>query len=259
MLSKTIVRHVRRHCVGYVAIFIALGGVGYAAIPDSSGVVHGCYDTSAPASTGDAYPLYIIDSSSTSACPAGVRAGTMTPLNWNATGPPGPQGPTGDIGPKGPQGDNGPPGKQGDPSVVSHISDPGTATSVASNKIARADDPSGYCFADKFTNFFLPSHCGSSAAVRCPAGHPVAADGGWSIRDEQGKDVTATALTTTELTELYNVRLPSKHRGGPQGWTASVEIDQIFPNPTKFRLRVWAVCAKKKVGPLLGLPLAPVK
>src|SRR6266550_46778 len=210
MLSKTIWRHVRNHFVGYVALFVALVGVGYAAIPDSAGVVHGCYDTSAPDPTGAAYPLYIIDSSSTSACPAGVRSGTMTPLNWNGTGPPGPKGDTGPQGNPGPKGDA---GKQGDPGLVGHVSDPGTATNVASNKIVRAD--SRKC---PITQQTPDWKCTRSAELRCPASHPVAANGGWSIR-VQGEDVTATALAHTKLAELYNTRWPSARRGGAQGWT----------------------------------------
>src|SRR5438067_7873204 len=64
VMLTAVLRHVRRQAVGYIALFVALGGVGYAAIPDGSGVVHGCYDTTNQ--TNGASPLYVIDTSSTS-------------------------------------------------------------------------------------------------------------------------------------------------------------------------------------------------
>jgi hypothetical protein len=90
------------------ALALVGAGVAYAAIPDSSGVIHGCYSTK----NGS---LRVIDSAAK--CANGEVA-----LNWNQQGPkgdtgaPGPQGPKGDpgaIGPQGPKGDAGPAGPQG--------------------------------------------------------------------------------------------------------------------------------------------------
>lgn len=64
---------------------VAVAGTAYATIPDSSGVIHGCYD-----SGGN---LKVIDAPTTPSCPKGY-----TPVNWNNTGSPGPQGPKGDKG-----------------------------------------------------------------------------------------------------------------------------------------------------------------
>lgn len=76
-----------------LALSLAVGfaGLAYAAIPDSQGVIHGCYRTN----TGS---LRIIDSD-TDTC-----NGNETSLNWNQTGPqglPGPQGPAGPSGASG--------------------------------------------------------------------------------------------------------------------------------------------------------------
>src|SRR5437870_13046100 len=68
-----------------VAVGLAAGGVAYASIPDSSGVIHGCRKTVG------GY-LRVIDSS-VSACNAGE-----TQLNWNQKGATGGRGPTGDKG-----------------------------------------------------------------------------------------------------------------------------------------------------------------
>lgn len=76
-------------------------GIAYASIPDSGGVIHGCYK---PQGNGSNAALGVIDTAlSGGHCPTGDTA-----LNWNQTGPQGPQGPTGATGATGPQGAAGP-------------------------------------------------------------------------------------------------------------------------------------------------------
>lgn len=85
-----------------VVTAVVLGGISFgadalASIPDSSGVIHGCY---APQSDGHHSPLSIIDTAlSHGQCPS-----NQTELSWNQTGPQGPQGATGATGPQGPAG-----------------------------------------------------------------------------------------------------------------------------------------------------------
>lgn len=77
-----------------VALFvIAAGGVAWATIPDSSGAIHACRDTSTGA-------LRVIDPSTGGACSTGKEA----ELDWNQTGPAGPAGSPGAAGPTGPSG-----------------------------------------------------------------------------------------------------------------------------------------------------------
>jgi hypothetical protein len=52
---------------------VIVGGVGWASIPDGSGVVHGCYKTA-----GTNHKLSVINSAVTTSCPHGY-----TSLNWN--------------------------------------------------------------------------------------------------------------------------------------------------------------------------------
>jgi hypothetical protein len=87
--------------VGVVAL-LAVGGVAYATIPGSDGVVSGCYAKKDGT-------LRVIDSS-TAQCKI-----TEAALNWNQTGPPGPKGDTGTAGPQGSQGPRGATGPQGPP------------------------------------------------------------------------------------------------------------------------------------------------
>jgi hypothetical protein len=78
------IRQRARWVVGTAIVMAVIGaGVAYAAIPDSSGVIHGCYSK-----TG---ALSVIDSSQT--CGKGT-----TTLDWNQSGQ---QGPKGDTGPAG--------------------------------------------------------------------------------------------------------------------------------------------------------------
>lgn len=84
-------------------ILVLAAGAAYATIPDSNGVIHGCY-----AKSGGT--LRVIDAGVTS-CKTGE-----TSLDWNRTGPPGaagPAGPQGAAGPAGPQGGAGPAGPPG--------------------------------------------------------------------------------------------------------------------------------------------------
>lgn len=52
-------------------------GVSWASIPDSSGVIHGCYKTK-----GTSHALKVIDNSVTASCPTGY-----TSLNWDQSPP----------------------------------------------------------------------------------------------------------------------------------------------------------------------------
>ena len=85
-----------------VTFVVALGvvAIAQAAIPDSNGVIHGCYHQN----SGD---LRVVDK--------GVACGNNeTALSWSQTGPQGLQGPQGQPGPQGPQ------GPQGTPGISSH-------------------------------------------------------------------------------------------------------------------------------------------
>lgn len=77
------------------ALMVA-GGIAYATIPDSGGVIHGCYEKAWGT-------LRVIDTGKPQTC-----SKFETPLNWSQTGPQGSQGPQGIQGPKGPTGPTGP-------------------------------------------------------------------------------------------------------------------------------------------------------
>jgi Collagen triple helix repeat (20 copies) len=90
-----------RWLVAGVVVGAVGGGVAFAAIPDSSGVIHGCYQKN----VGN---LRVIDPSAGDNCRPSEIA-----ISWSQTGPQGPTGPTGPTGPQGPKGDTGATGPAG--------------------------------------------------------------------------------------------------------------------------------------------------
>lgn len=91
---------------GRLLLVVAVGGAVFgiasavqASIPDASGVIHGCYNTSL-AHGSPTGALRVIDT----AKPNGTCASWEAPLDWNQTGPTGVTGATGPTGPTGPSG-----------------------------------------------------------------------------------------------------------------------------------------------------------
>lgn len=84
-----------------MAAVAILGVIAYAAIPDASGIIHGCYKQNSGG-------LRVIDIDVEECSPD-----SETSLQWNQTGPQGPVGPVGPQGPAGPQGAQGFTGPQG--------------------------------------------------------------------------------------------------------------------------------------------------
>lgn len=86
-----------------IAGALVAGGIAYATIPDSSGVIHACYHVNPQGVVDASGNLRVIDPSSTnkdgSACKKDEKA-----LNFNQTGPQGQQGQQGQQGPQGPSG-----------------------------------------------------------------------------------------------------------------------------------------------------------
>lgn len=74
---------------GGAAAALAIGAAAFASIPDSGGVIHGCYQKNSGS-------VRIVDTANGS-CTNGEIA-----IQWNETGPAGAQGPAGPEGPAGP-------------------------------------------------------------------------------------------------------------------------------------------------------------
>jgi hypothetical protein len=89
-----------------VALVMVAGGIAYAAIPDSNGVIHACYLNAAGGQPQGS--LRVIDTAKSQTCKA-----TETALNFNQTGPQGAPGAAGAPGPKGAAGPKGATGAKG--------------------------------------------------------------------------------------------------------------------------------------------------
>ena len=78
----------RSRLAALVIVLFALtaAGIAYASIPDSQGVIHGCFKPS----TRPSGALRVIDTAKGQRCEGGEL-----PLDWNQTGPKGATGPTG--------------------------------------------------------------------------------------------------------------------------------------------------------------------
>ncbi len=108
-MAKVIRRYLLALLGGVSAIALA-ARLAYGTIPDSSGVIHGCYK---PEDAGKASgaTLSVIDTDLGVACKPGYRELTFS--RQGPSGPQGAQGPQGPIGPEGPLGPQGPAGAQG--------------------------------------------------------------------------------------------------------------------------------------------------
>jgi hypothetical protein len=87
---------------GAVAL-AAAGSIAWAAIPDSGGVIHGCYEN-----VSGKLRVSDTDDGEPKAC-----GNNETSLSWSQQGPPGPPGPEGPKGDTGDTGPQGPPGMSG--------------------------------------------------------------------------------------------------------------------------------------------------
>ena len=163
----------KRRILTIAAIIAAVLGVGgvaaYAAIPDSSGVIHGCYDNGGN--------VKVIDTAVTTSCPKGY-----TPLNWSQTGPQGPQGATGPAGPAGPTGPAGPAGAKGDTGDTGPAGPAGPAGPQGPQGPAGPSGFSGYqvvtgpAVGQTYSLGGLTEHIFDAV---CPSGD-VVISGGWS-------------------------------------------------------------------------------
>jgi hypothetical protein len=91
--------HLKRHAVGYLALFVALGGVSYAKLVAPNGTVRGCVKTKTGA-------LRVVKP--TAKCVRGEKV-----ISWNRRGPAGAVGPAGPDGARGADGERGATGPQG--------------------------------------------------------------------------------------------------------------------------------------------------
>jgi len=147
-----------------------VGGVAYAAVPDSSGVYSGCYQKNSGA-------LRVIDPSSES-----CKSNEIL-ITWNRVGPAGAQGP---VGPAGPQGVPGPQGTPGPGSVTQVNTGAGLTGGPITTSGTISVAPGGIT-----TGLLAPGAATQAASV---SEHPWVSTSATSPADLPG---LSTTLTTT--------------------------------------------------------------
>jgi hypothetical protein len=190
------------------------GGVAWATIPDSAGVIHSCYSQSTGTWRPIDYP--------TVKCKSGE---TLLAFNQRGVkGDTGPQGPKGDTGDKGDQGIQGVQGIQGLPGgdgAPGPAGDPGPQGPPGPTGPAGPAGISGYQLVSLSARP-LSSSEGFDVSVNCPSGKHVL--GGGYV----GRNVAVVATSGP----LF----------GGTGWEVAGQAD-LFASITVSYIQPWAICA----------------
>lgn len=169
--------------VACTAVAAGAAGISLASIPDSSGIIHGCYK-----SGGTAHPLKVIDNSVTAKCPSGYTA-----LSWNKAGPQGPAGPQGAAGPQGPAG---PQGNSGLPAGYANESIDGyTLTETANTTVVATPPlPAGSYIVNATVSLYSPT---VPAGAQCAI---IGTPGNYSGANVPSNNGLATVAMTAGIT-----------------------------------------------------------
>jgi len=200
---------------GALAATVIAGGVAWATIPASNGVINGCYQKIDGV-------LRIVDAAD--AC----RASEL-PTSWNQTGQQGVQGPTGpkgDQGEKGATGATGPSGPKGDTGPAGQKGDTGQTGATG------------------------PAGPAGVSGIEYVTAQGVATAGGqfgrfpFEARCSAGKTVLGGGIGGTDAFRAlsFNLAVQSSEPSlDHRGWY--VFVTNAVPIATNERFEVWAVCA----------------
>jgi hypothetical protein len=204
------------------AVAAAAGSIAWAGIPDSGGVISGCYGKR----TGI---LHVIDAEAGERC-----LNFATPIGWNQTGPPGPVGLQGERGPQGgpgAQGETGPPGEAGP------TGPPGPAGPQGPQGVPGPTGPRGSAGSGLgivLTERTVTEHSASgikSGAATCPTGY-VVLGGGHGL-------ITSSSEVTRNLVITHSGPTPLTPQ--PRGWAVN---GVVSPTGTdSWSLSIVATCA----------------
>jgi len=196
--------------LGAAGLVIGLGtGLAAASIPDSGGVIHGCYKAS---TNGSVSQLGVVDTAKAGGhCPSNQKA-----VTWNQTGPQGPAGAKGDTGVQGPKGDTGATGAQG---PKGDTGDPGPQGPAGADGAQGPPGPAGPSTAGPNGLDIIvretTARSGSLVQVFCTADHPYAISGSGSSNGTivaEGLDGGTGSTFDNESQEF------TFHENPPEGW-----------------------------------------
>jgi len=183
--------HLRSNAVAYAALFVALGGTGYAATLPRNSVGASQIKTAAVRSSEVKDGALLLKDFRPGQIPAGA------PGAPGATGATGPQGPTGPTGPAGKDGTNGTNGKDATTNVVVRY-----ATQAISNGAS------------------------SRVVVFCQAGERVVGGGGGFPRSDNQFSWTSELAASRPTTATgFAADNPPAQGGTPNGWYVAGQSD----------------------------------
>ena len=219
--------------LGLTALVVSLGGVAFAAIPDSpGGLIHVCYDRSDAVGDESGAKLGIIDKARNSrGCDS-----DDTELTFNQTGPKGDRGltgPKGDQGLPGPKGDQGLPGPKGDQGLLGPKGDQGLLGPKGDQGLLGPKGDQGIPGPAGVSGYEIVSEVGTTDGVRvlCPSGKAVV--GG-------GAEIAPSSSRSTDYHLTYSG--PFAGIGWQAGGDFDFADDDVFHGATA--LTVWAICVK---------------
>ncbi len=131
-MNGSIRRRLIAAAVAAALVGLAAAGIAYAAIPDGTGVIHGCY-----ANKGGS--LRVIDTGLGQSC----DSKNETSLTWSQTGPSGARGPTGAKGTTGATGAKGPSGATGPSDAFTNYGTPTQISSLDTQTVTSVTLPAG--------------------------------------------------------------------------------------------------------------------
>lgn len=205
-----------------VALGLVAGGIAYASIPDSNGVIHGCYSKTSGA-------LRVIDTG------RGQRCGsTELALQWNQTGPKGPTGLKGQQGVRGPTGQVGSKGSTGQQGSRGATGPTGAGGAAGSNGPTGARGPTGAIGPSGPQGTF---NSADHNLVEVTTSITSYATYGYAYCS-QGQHVVSGGFV---FPHDYSFRIPiSRPLLDPDGWEVEIYVDNPGPDA---HFEVWALCS----------------
>ena len=231
------------------AVFGVVSAV-QAAIPDSSGVIHGCYQKN----VGN---LRVIDSSAGDSCrPSEIG------ISWSQTGPQGPTGatgPAGPAGPTGPKGDTGATGPAGPAGATGPKGDTGATGPQGPPGATGATGPAGPTG---------PPGPNNAAGTSCPTGTQVIGfnPNGTIICNTVAPPACASHTFTFTMTSstggLFNDAVwpgGTVTMNGPEGATCSVTVQRPSGDIVIVGTLgdAWSIVSRVGYGTAVGTAFAP--
>ena len=187
-------RHIAHNVVGYIAVFIALGGTSYAAITITSKNVRDNSLTGRDIRNGSLTG----DDIGRGSVPLDRLSGSL------ATGSPGSPGSPGPQGPEGPQGERGLPGANG-------------ATNVTVRRATGTHSVS--CSPGPPNNTVVCNTTGTTITARCGAGERATGGG---VGEARGTSAAGANFFARKA--AYGEDQPDPVTGTPTGWSVQIEF-----------------------------------